>query len=324
MFSLEEKVKWNLSQKVSHSLMLIDEFYHTFNGNVYISFSGGKDSVLIKWLCDKFTDMCGYPRIKCVFSNTTNEHSDILDFVKTFGDDVVWLKPKITFAQSLLINGYPLISKEQSQYIEQYKNTKSEYMKDKRLNGYDKTAPSGRKYKQGKISEKWKFLLTDEIKITNKCCEILKKRPFKKFEKETGLKPIIGITHDESGLRKQQASMHNCNMYGQRPQSKPINIYTESDVWDVILSNKIPYCDIYDDKYIDGVFVKGEKRTGCAYCAFGAHLENPNDTRFHKLYIREPKRYKSMMDKLGYRNALHKIGILLPDDDKYDIGLFKK
>lgn len=322
--SLEERVNWTLSQKIAHSLMLIDEFYHHFNGQVYISFSGGKDSVLIKWLCDKFTDMAGYPRIRCVFSNTTNEHQQILDFVKSFGDQIEWLRPKITFAQSLEKYGFPLISKEQSRYIDDAKRTKSPNMLDLRLNGRKKFRSDGSVYYQGKISEKWKFLIDEDIKITNRCCDKLKKEPFKRFEKETGLKPIIGITHDESSLRKQSAKQNFCNMYGDRPQSKPINIYTEQDVWDVIILNKIPYCVIYDDQIIDGVEVKGEKRTGCAYCGFGVHLEDPKNTRFHKLYYREPKRYKSMMDKLGYRDALHKIGIVLPDDDPYNIGIFKK
>lgn len=321
---LSERVKWPIGQKLSHALMLIDEFYQHYKGECYISFSGGKDSVLLKWLCDKYTDMIGVPRMKCVFSNTTNEHQQILDFVKSFGDEVEWIKPKMTFAQTVEKFGYPLISKEQSLYIFQYKNSKSKKLRDLRLKGRRKQRKDGTIFYQGKISNKWLPLVHDPIKITNKCCDILKKDPFKIFEKRTGLKPITGITHDESSVRKQHAKMSHCNNYGDRPQAKPINIFTEQDVWDVIILNKIPYCIIYDDQEINGVLIKGEKRTGCAYCMFGVHLEKSDENRLINLHAREPKRYKSMMDKLGFRDALHKIGIVLPDDDPYNFGLFKK
>lgn len=310
MIPLKDKVNWTLKQKVSHALMVIDVFYHHYEGRCYISFSGGKDSVFLKWLCDKFTDMCGYQRMPCVFNDTTNEHREILEFVKSFGDEIIWLKPKMTFAQSLIKNGYPLVSKEQAQYIREAKHTNSDFMRDLRMNGR-----GGDKKRQGMISNKWKYLVDDDIEVTEKCCNILKKEPAKRFEKETGLKPIIGVTHDESRLRLQMAQMHECNNFGDRPVSKPLNIFTEQDIWDVILSNKIKYCEIYDDKIIEDKVISGERRTGCAYCAFGAHLESPNNTKFHRLYYRDRKRYKSMMDKLGYREAIHKIGIILPDDD---------
>src|SRR5690606_13304536 len=104
-----------------------------------------------KWLCDKFTDMCGYQRMPCVFNDTTNEHREILEFVKSFGDEIIWLKPKMTFAQSLIKNGYPLISKEQAQYIREAKHTNSDFMRDLRMNGR-----GGEKKRQGMISNKWK------------------------------------------------------------------------------------------------------------------------------------------------------------------------
>lgn len=317
MIPLSEKIKWSLQQKIWHALTLIDQFYHHYEGKCYISFSGGKDSSALWWLCNKFTDSCGYPRMKVVFNNTTNEHREILDFVKSYGDQVTWLKPKITFAQSLEKNGYPLISKEQAQYIREVKATKSEKMRKLRLNGR-----GGEKGRQGMISKKWQFLVEDDIKITEQCCKVLKKDPAKKFEKETGLKPIIGVTYDESGLRRQQAEMNPCNIFGDRPVSKPLNIFSESDVWDLLLSNNIPYCNIYNDQIIDGILVTGEKRTGCAYCGFGVHLENVENNKFHRLYHRDQKRYKSMMDKLGYRDALHKIGIRLPDDPNQQQKLF--
>ena len=39
--------------------------------------------------------------------------------------------------------------------------------------------------------------------VTNKCCDVLKKNPFKKYEKETGKVPFIGTMASESFLREQ-------------------------------------------------------------------------------------------------------------------------
>lgn len=105
--SFNEKINWTSDQKFFHALNVIDVYYQKYNGEVYIAFSGGKDSSLLKFICDKYTDMAGYPRIKCVFNNTTNELKEILEFVKSFGDEVIWLRPKITFAQSLEKKWFP-------------------------------------------------------------------------------------------------------------------------------------------------------------------------------------------------------------------------
>ncbi len=47
------------------------------------------------------------------------------------------------------------------------------------------------------------------------------------------------------------------------------------------------------------VLIEGEKRTGCAYCAFGANQEKSDlvtKNRFERLALRKPKQYKKMMN----------------------------
>ncbi len=315
--TLAEKQAWALEQKVVHLWNTFEAFYNTLDGKVYIGFSGGKDSTLLVYLIDMFCRMAGLPQIPLVFNNTTNEYQEILEFVKTYGERVTWLRPKITFAQSLQKNGFPLVSKEQAQRISEAKNTKSDYLRDLRLNGVIRESKStGKEYVSGKISEKWKYLVYEDVEVTSKCCDVLKKAPVKKYEKETGLSAIIGVTADESNLRKQQYNKTGkCNTYGKRNISKPLSIFTEKDIWDLIEKYKIEICSIYFDKEINGEIVEGEKRTGCAYCAFGVQFENPENTKFHRLQKREPNRFKSFMDKLGYRDALNFVGIKLPSEN---------
>jgi len=133
------------------------------------------------------------------------------------------------------------------------------------------------------------------------------------FEKETGLSAIIGVMADESSLRKQQYNVKGtCNVFGKRNVSKPLSVFTESDIWQLIERHNIKICSIYYDMIIDGEIVNGEPRTGCAYCGFGLQFENPENNKFIRLSKREPKRYFSIMDKLGYRNALSLLNIKLP------------
>jgi hypothetical protein len=66
--------------------------------------------------------------------------------------------------------GFPLISKEQSQYIRQAKHTHSEKLRNIRLYGSINGI--------GKIAERWKFLIEAPFNVSEKCCDFLKKKPF--------------------------------------------------------------------------------------------------------------------------------------------------
>ncbi len=186
--TLKEMQSLSLEQKVFHFFEVIGAFIHFMNGKVYIGFSGGKDSTVLVWLADKFCEAAGLPKIPLTFNNTTNEYREILDFVKTFGDRVTWLRPNMTFAESLKKNGYPLISKEQAQRISEAKHTNSEYLRNLRLNGVvRKSKSTGKDYVSGKISEKYKYLVYEDIEVTSKCCDILKKMASKKIREGNGI-----------------------------------------------------------------------------------------------------------------------------------------
>ena len=181
MLTKEEKtaqLHLSLDDKIKQSKRLIMDWYAQFKGKVYVAYSGGKDSTVLLHLVRSL-----YPEVPAVFCNTGLEYPDIVEFVKTT-PNVEIIKPKLTFKQVLEKYGYPVISKEQSQYIYDCRHTKSCKQLNIRLNGNK----SGR----GCVSNKWKFLIDAPFKISNKCCDIMKKNPSKEYEKRTGRKPYLG------------------------------------------------------------------------------------------------------------------------------------
>lgn len=285
LWQLKQKQSLSLECKEDMSIRRIREWYEYWNGKVYVAFSGGKDSTVLLDLVRRV-----YPHVPAVFVDTGLEYPEIREFVKTI-DNVVWLKPKMNFRKVIEKYGYPVISKEQSTFIRDYRTTKSEYFKKVRWEGKD-----GR----FKISEKWKFLVDAPFKISPKCCDVMKKQPFYGYEKETGLKPYIGMMASDSYNRQKIYLQRGCNAFDtKKPQSNPLSFWLEDDVWSYIKKHNINYSEIYD---------KGFKRTGCIFCMFGVHLEKqPN--RFQLMKITHPKLWDYCINKLGIGDVLDYINV---------------
>jgi len=271
-----------LEVKIRKSKIRIREWYEYYNGQVYVAYSGGKDSTV---LLDIVRSM--YPEVKAVFCDTGLEFPEIRQFVKST-ENVKWLKPKLTFKEVLEKYGYPVISKEQAQFLYEFRTTKSDKLKATRW--------FGNKWNRGKISKKWRHMINADFKISHKCCDIMKKNPSKDFEKKTGLKPFVGTMTSESALRNQGWLRYGCNAFdNKRPTSKPMSFWTEDDVWGYLKLKELEYCKIYD---------MGYERTGCMFCMFGLQHEEEGNTRFDKLKKSHPKVYDFCMNDLGMEHII--------------------
>ncbi|MBQ8426153.1 MAG: phosphoadenosine phosphosulfate reductase family protein [Clostridia bacterium] len=297
---LEARQKWTLNQKIDHAVGTVEAFIAKTGKTPYVSFSGGKDSTVLLDLVRRFVDK----DIKAVFCNTGNEYPEIVRFVRST-ENVTIIRPEITFKQVISRYGFPLISKEQAHGIRQAKTTKSEKLLSIRLHGSDPK----KGYRSGKIADRWQFLIKERFDVSEQCCEYLKKRPFARYSRETGEVPILGVMAGESDLRKQQYIRRGgCNSFqNSHIASYPISIWTDADIWEYLRKYNVPYCELYD---------KDHTRTGCMFCGFGAHLEKVS--RFELLYDLHPRAYNKFMDYENngctYREALRKIGVLLPDE----------
>jgi 3'-phosphoadenosine 5'-phosphosulfate sulfotransferase (PAPS reductase)/FAD synthetase len=269
----------------------IISWYEHWHGQVYISFSGGKDSTV---LLDQVRKI--YPDVPAVFVNTGLEYKEIIDFVKTV-NNVVWIKPTMTFWQIVEKYGWPVVSKQVSMGLSRYRCTKSELQKELRLHGG--INPTSGKKQQRTIPIKLHYLIDAPFKCSEQCCNVMKKKPLKTYARESGRKAFTGMMAGESSMRRVMYLKSGCNSFDQAtPISSPMAFWKEEDVWEYIKKYELPYSSIYD---------KGEERTGCKYCMFGAHMESePN--RFQRMRARSPGQFKNL-EAHGGCEVLDELGV---------------
>jgi len=296
---LEQLQSLSLRDKVARSERKIREWYYHHGGQVYIAFSGGKDSTVLLHLVRSL-----FPDVPAVFIDTGLEYPEIRDFVKA-QDNVTWLRPKMGFKAVLEKYGYPVVSKEQAQCIYELRTMNiSPQVREKWLRG--KGRNSGRR----RLSEKWHYLLDAPFPISNKCCDVMKKGPANAYSRRSGRHRFTGEMACDSFLRTQQWARQGCNAFeGGHPKSVPLAFWTEPDVWGYLGEKGVPYSRIYD---------MGFKRTGCMFCMFGVHMES-GENRFQKMCRTHPKQWRYCMEELGLREVLEHLGVLTePVADLFD------
>ena len=296
---------WSFERKIQVTQTRIIEWYQKNNGKVYVSFSGGKDSTVLLDLVRRI-----YPDVPAVFIDTGLEYPELREFVKTI-QNVTWLKPEMNFRKVIEKYGYPVISKYVAEEI--YNARKGGYG----LKRFDDDSEYNKKYGGRYSVSRWTWLKDSNIPISNKCCTEMKKKPAKKYEKETGNKPIVGTMACESRTRKAVWLKNGCNAFdSKRPISQPMSFWTEQDVLRYIKDFNISYASVYGEIKQDEngkYYTTGYNRTGCVFCGFGCHLEK-EPTRFQRLKVTHPKLWNYCMKPwdeggLGMKEVLDYIGV---------------
>lgn len=146
--------------------------------------------------------------------------------------------------------------------------------------------------------------------ISHYCCSVMKKQPLAKYQRANRVYPILGTLAEESRVRTQAWIRHGCNAFsGSKSKSEPLSVWTEQNILRYIVEKEKPICSVYGDivgvdpdgNEYDSYFCKwlgkdaclkctGCNRTGCMFCAFGAHLEK-GVTRFQRLAFTHPRQY---------------------------------
>ena len=292
----------DLQDKEILSYEKIDQWYTAWNGKCYVSFSGGKDSTVLAYLVARYLSSFRAPpwALTLVFVNTGLEYPEIQKFVNTYADwlrhefprvtiELVRLRPKMNIRQVIERYGFPTVSKETSFRVRKlrYQHLTEEYRAD-----------------QMERLGKWAILLRAPFRVSEQCCDVMKKAVAKKYEHSTDRVPMTAIMGEESFLRMERWLKTGCNAFeGNRPMGKPVSFWTEQDVLCFIVDRQIPLASVYGDivasdgeNDYDATLVDcklhctGCQRTGCMFCALGAHLEK-GENRFERMRQTHPKHY---------------------------------
>lgn len=257
-----------------------------YDGQVYIS-KGGIDSNIVEWLMKQSI----YKDIECVCVASVEPVENIkhnFELGNTMLKSIANKKDVITDW------GYPLISKMVAMSISRYCRTEHDWVKERRLNGY--IGRNGIKITDGMIPKKYREFIYAPFELSEKCCDKIKKKPLKDYDKKVKKYPITGEIAEESRSREKEYLAHGCIMNTKKGiKCTPIGFWTKQDILECIYTYKIPIPKIYGMvvKYFDGTFgFTGENRTGCSICAFGIMMD---EARFDRLKLKKPSVYKEMM-----------------------------
>lgn len=293
--------------QVAKAMHRVEDLYSQTQGQCFLSFSGGKDSTIVLQLIKLCEELGTIPKnaIPAVFCDTKIELGATVEFVKwvqaNWYGNVQLIQTEMLFPHVLKTHGKPIISKMKSELIRRYqKNSK---MKSAQMLFSD--------YSTTRLANKHMHILHPDfdVKISNACCEQMKKKPFKKYAKEH---EILGYM---SGERIAEGGARAMN-YRQRSG----NICTTINKHGMIIKNPIidwddEMCDEFVKRYsvpLSRAYTEyGLSRTGCFCCPFAQDIVG----NLENLHKNEPNRYKAALFYL--KDVYIAQGVELPFDADY-------
>lgn len=234
--------------------------------NYYLAYSGGKDSHLLFWFIREYAKIDGITVMGVI---TRLEAAEIAARIKKNCD--VIMMSQLEPLQIKELYGSPCFSKIQDEFIRRYQGGSRSENTMKFIMGKNPIF---------KLSSKARSLLLEDKlpKVSSYCCKYLKKEPVKRFDKQTGLKAILGVRGDEGKTRK--AKYKGCfNKDG-----------TFTPIWD--LSDQLEK-DIYNKYGIElPQIYKYVSRTGCMGCPYAKRCVGDVTNIEKELLLADDKLFK--------------------------------
>ena len=169
---LQQLQELPLDEKIQMTKRRIQQWYLAYGGQVYVSFSGGKDSTVLLHVVRQM-----FPDVPAVFVNTGLEYPEVVQHVKNI-ENVVILRPEMDFRTVITRYGYPVWSKAHSENVNTIR--RGNLSEGQRLNlceGYFINKNGEKMRSSFKVPQK---LINAPFKISARCCSVMKKKPLKK------------------------------------------------------------------------------------------------------------------------------------------------
>jgi 3'-phosphoadenosine 5'-phosphosulfate sulfotransferase (PAPS reductase)/FAD synthetase len=157
--------------------------------------------------------------------------------------------------------------------------------------------------------------ILSKVKISQACCDILKKEPSERIQAEKDVDVIFkGLMAAESRCRQTNFISRGYLFKSSRPHlvkdpfwhCNPLSIWTDDDIWAYIYRYNVPYSTLYDMGWTDsnGKFHK-IKRDGCMGCGTDLLYQNNHMAMLRRTHN---KQWQAIM-KLGMAAEMQKLQI---------------
>ena len=196
LYELRQRQSLPLEAKITMSQQRIREWHEHWDGQVYVSSSGGKDSSVLLHLVRSL-----YPEVPAAFVDTGLEFPAIRNFVRSV-ENVIWLRPEKRFQEIVQEYGYPVVSKDIARSV--YYARKGSNWALRRFQGQNPDGTPSQWY--ASRQRKWKKLLD---------------APFKISDKRYVLSLDEGTPAAEAGKGAKTVHRHSCG--GERPANRRVS-----------------------------------------------------------------------------------------------------